>query len=72
MHSRFLPDANLEPDISMNLACVVGARPNFMKMAPILRALDAYSHVHVVLIHTGQHYDANLSDAIFADLGMRA
>lgn len=56
----------------MNLACVVGARPNFMKMAPILRALNAYPHIRAVLIHTGQHYDANLSDAIFADLGMRA
>lgn len=56
----------------MKLACIVGARPNFMKMAPILRALDAYSDVKCVLIHTGQHYDANLSDAIFADLGMRS
>ena len=53
------------------LACVVGARPNFMKMAPLLRAITAYSHMHVVLIHTGQHYDENLSDVFFSDLGMR-
>jgi UDP-N-acetylglucosamine 2-epimerase (non-hydrolysing) len=56
----------------MHLACVVGARPNFMKMAPILRALEAYPQVRTTLIHTGQHYDANLSDVIFQDLGMRA
>lgn len=53
------------------LACVVGARPNFMKMAPILRAIDAYPHLHPVLIHTGQHYDRNLSDVFFDELGMQ-
>jgi UDP-N-acetylglucosamine 2-epimerase (non-hydrolysing) len=53
------------------LACVVGARPNFMKMAPLLRALEAYPHVRPVLIHTGQHYDAALSDVFFEELGMR-
>ena len=49
--------------------CVVGARPNFMKMAPILRALA--SHVPAIpalLVHTGQHYDASMSDKLFADL----
>jgi UDP-N-acetylglucosamine 2-epimerase (non-hydrolysing) len=55
----------------MHLACFVGARPNFMKMAPLLRALEAYPQVHVVLVHTGQHYDAALSDVFFEDLGMR-
>jgi UDP-N-acetylglucosamine 2-epimerase (non-hydrolysing) len=53
------------------LACVVGARPNFMKMAPLLRALAAYAHVRPVLIHTGQHYDENLSDVFFDELGMK-
>lgn len=53
------------------LACVVGARPNFMKMAPLLRALAAYPELRPVLIHTGQHYDENLSDVFFQDLGMR-
>jgi len=52
-------------------ACVVGARPNFMKMAPLLRALEAYPHGHPVLIHTGQHYDASLSDVFFEELGMK-
>lgn len=55
----------------LNLACVVGARPNFMKMAPLLRALEAYPHVRTTLIHTGQHYDAALSDVFFEELGMR-
>ncbi|NQU26396.1 MAG: UDP-N-acetylglucosamine 2-epimerase (non-hydrolyzing) [Candidatus Nealsonbacteria bacterium] len=55
----------------LHLACVVGARPNFMKMAPLLRALEAYSHVHPILIHTGQHYDENLSDIFFDELGMK-
>ncbi len=53
------------------LACVVGARPNFMKMAPLLRALEAYQRLRPVLIHTGQHYDENLSDVFFEDLGMK-
>lgn len=55
----------------VHLACVVGARPNFMKMAPLLRALDAQPHLRPVLIHTGQHYDAALSDVFFEELGMR-
>lgn len=53
-----------------HLACVVGARPNFMKMAPLLRALRAYPEIRPVLIHTGQHYDANLSDVFFDELEM--
>jgi len=50
---------------------VVGARPNFMKVAPIHRALsklpDEFEHV---ICHTGQHYDKNMSDAFFEDLNM--
>ncbi len=49
--------------------CVVGARPNFMKMAPILRALAEHvPPIPAVLVHTGQHYDASMSDRLFADL----
>jgi len=55
----------------LNLACVVGARPNFMKMAPLLQALEAYPHANPVLVHTGQHYDQNLSDIFFQELGVR-
>jgi UDP-N-acetylglucosamine 2-epimerase (non-hydrolysing) len=55
----------------LKLACVVGARPNFMKIAPLLEALKAYPEVEAVLIHTGQHYDENLSDVFFQELGIR-
>ena len=49
--------------------CVVGARPNFMKMAPILRALASHEPpLSALLVHTGQHYDASMSDQLFADL----
>lgn len=49
--------------------CIVGARPNFMKMAPILRALAAHQPaLPALLVHTGQHYDASMSDKLFADL----
>ncbi len=56
--------------MTYNLACVVGARPNFMKMAPILRALNAHPQIQPTLIHTGQHYDRNLSDVFFEELQM--
>lgn len=49
--------------------CVVGARPNFMKMAPILRAFSSHvPPIPVLLVHTGQHYDKDMSDRLFADL----
>lgn len=49
---------------------VAGARPNFMKVAPIHRAIGRRGRLHQVLVHTGQHYDANMSDVFFADLGL--
>jgi UDP-N-acetylglucosamine 2-epimerase (non-hydrolysing) len=51
---------------------VVGARPNFMKVAPVLKAIreQASGSFDAMLIHTGQHYDANMSDVFFADLEM--
>lgn len=55
----------------MRFVCVAGARPNFMKVAPLLKALAAYPQVEVSLVHTGQHYDPLLSDVFFADLGIR-
>jgi UDP-N-acetylglucosamine 2-epimerase (non-hydrolysing) len=54
----------------MRLACIVGARPNFMKIAPILRAFEKHDSLQPTLIHTGQHYDANLSDVFFEELGI--
>lgn len=56
----------------MRITHVVGARPNFMKVAPVLHALAAYSEVEQTLIHTGQHYDANMSDVFFQQLGLPA
>ena len=55
----------------MRIACVVGARPNFVKMAPILKALEGYAAVETTLIHTGQHYDPKLSDVFFNELAMK-
>jgi UDP-N-acetylglucosamine 2-epimerase (non-hydrolysing) len=52
----------------VNLLHIVGARPNFMKVAPVLRALRNRVHVHQTLIHTGQHYDVNMSDIFFPQL----
>ena len=46
---------------------VVGARPNFIKIAPILRALAASGGVSVRLVHTGQHYDASMNDVFFRE-----
>ncbi|HZP88049.1 MAG TPA: UDP-N-acetylglucosamine 2-epimerase (non-hydrolyzing) [Burkholderiales bacterium] len=51
------------------ILCVVGARPNYMKMAPLLRALRARPELPApVLVHTGQHYDPLLNERLFADL----
>jgi UDP-N-acetylglucosamine 2-epimerase (non-hydrolysing) len=50
---------------------VVGARPNFMKMAPIIEAMNNYPEkIQHLLVHTGQHYDEKMSKAFFDDLGM--
>jgi len=56
----------------MHILHVVGARPNFMKVAPVLRALATRSGIQQTLVHTGQHYDANMSDVFFEQLGMPA
>src|SRR5688572_4517658 len=53
------------------LLCVVGARPNYMKMAPLLRAFAANNALPpAVLVHTGQHYDPMLNDRLFEDLAL--
>jgi UDP-N-acetylglucosamine 2-epimerase (non-hydrolysing) len=54
----------------MQILHVVGARPNFMKAAPVLRALSAYPEVRQTLVHTGQHYDASMSEIFFRQLEM--
>ncbi len=54
----------------MNLLHVVGARPNFMKAAPVMRALAERNGMAQILVHTGQHYDANMSEVFFQQLGL--
>ena len=54
----------------MKIIHVVGARPNFMKVAPVYRAIGHYPNVRQVLVHTGQHYDHNMSDTFFRQLGL--
>ena len=57
---------------AMKFLHVVGARPNFMKVAPVLAQLRKDPRVRQVLVHTGQHYDPKMSDVFFQDLGMPA
>lgn len=54
----------------MVIHLVCAARPNFMKIAPLYHALKKESWAEPVIVHTGQHYDPNMSDAFFHDLGM--
>ncbi len=56
----------------MNIFHIVGARPNFMKVAPVLGALQGRENVVQTLIHTGQHYDVNMSEVFFSQLGIPA
>jgi UDP-N-acetylglucosamine 2-epimerase (non-hydrolysing) len=54
----------------MKLVNVVGARPNFMKIAPLMRAYEAAPAIEPLLVHTGQHYDAAMSELFFRQLGI--
>ena len=56
----------------MHILHVVGARPNLMKVAPVLSALKQYPKIKQTLIHTGQHYDSNMSDVFFQQLEIPA
>ncbi|MGH3241775.1 MAG: non-hydrolyzing UDP-N-acetylglucosamine 2-epimerase [Spirillospora sp.] len=55
--------------MSITVLSVVGARPQLVKLAPIAAALGSAGHRHVI-VHTGQHYDADLSDVFFSGLGI--
>src|SRR5262249_54560617 len=63
------PARRVKNKTSMHLTCIVGARPNFPKMAPIIEAARR-AGVESTLIHTGQHYDAALSDSFFLELDL--
>jgi UDP-N-acetylglucosamine 2-epimerase (non-hydrolysing) len=54
----------------MKVDLIAAARPNFMKIAPLFHELAKQAWCEPRIVHTGQHYDANMSDAFFADLGM--
>lgn len=62
----------------IKLLLIAGARPNFMKIAPIIHAIQAHNarcdgevpHLEYKLVHTGQHYDAKMSDIFFEELGI--
>src|SRR4051812_36915928 len=49
---------------------VVGARPNFVKIAPIMAALNGGGALEARLVHTGQHYDRDMNEAFFSELGI--
>jgi len=52
----------------MKIVNVVGTRPNFMKIAPIIRAMNNDERIEHILVHTGQHYDAKMSNTFFDEL----
>ena len=58
----------------MHITLIAGARPNFMKIAPLIKAIQAAAQtgkdIHYRLVHTGQHYDKNMSDTFFEELGI--
>lgn len=58
----------------MRITIIAGARPNFMKIAPIIAAINQhnseYNNIQFRLVHTGQHYDKNMSDSFFEQLGI--
>ncbi|NOX58505.1 MAG: UDP-N-acetylglucosamine 2-epimerase (non-hydrolyzing) [Planctomycetes bacterium] len=54
----------------MKIINICGARPNFMKIAPLMRAYKNHAQIEPMLIHTGQHYDKNMSDLFFKQLGI--
>ena len=55
---------------SVKVMCIVGARPNFMKAAPVIEALERRKWATVTLVHTGQHYSPEMSDLFFEALGL--
>jgi UDP-N-acetylglucosamine 2-epimerase (non-hydrolysing) len=59
-----------DPDRRIRLVAVAGARPNFMKIAPLLRELGRRPRFEVFLVHTGQHYDEAMSIGFFRELGI--
>lgn len=65
-------ETNLGRQKAYRIDCIVGARPNFVKIAPILRAFNATGRARVRLIHTGQHYDVAMNEVFFKELDIPA
>ena len=61
-------NAQLDLMRKYKLILVAGARPNFMKIASLMRALENHPFIEGVLVHTGQHYDGNMSELFFRQL----
>ena len=54
----------------MKILNIVGARPNLVKIAPLLRAMQLHKQIEPILVHTGQHYDEKLSAIFFQQMGI--
>ena len=54
----------------MKIINIIGTRPNFMKMAPIIREMNKHKNINHLLLHTGQHYDYKMSQLFFDELGL--
>ena len=54
----------------MKIILIAGTRPNFMKIAPIIREIEKTKNISYYLVHTGQHYDSNMSDDFFSELNI--
>ena len=52
----------------LNIIHIVGARPNFIKAAPVIKKLNTFIDINNTIVHTGQHYDKNMSEQFFIDL----
>lgn len=64
------PTFNAKGCITLKIMSIVGARPNFVKMFPLTKTLDESNHQHV-LVHTGQHYDINMSEVFFKEMNVK-
>src|SRR6266496_6050039 len=72
-HVRFAALPHAHRSCMKKIFLVAGARPNFMKIAPIVRALQARTDaLEFEIVHTGQHYDREMSDVFFDELGIPA
>ena len=65
----FFQATNL-PRVNLRIVSVVGARPNLVKIAPLMREMQRHAEIQPLLVHTGQHYDEKLSEIFFRQMGI--